>query len=92
MAQTSPPNTGSGLPTDSLRLTTARFQVVKVLGSGGMATVYEVFDRSTQRHVALKRLHETSEPVRRRRVLNLFEREFYTLSQLSHPCVVEAYD
>jgi hypothetical protein len=63
-----------------------------VLGSGGMANVYEVLDHSTQKHLALKRLHPTGDALRRRRVLELFEREFYTLSQIRHPCVVEVYD
>jgi serine/threonine-protein kinase len=57
-----------------------------------MATVYEVVDRSTQRHLALKRLHPTPDSKRQRRLLELFEHEFLTLSQIAHPHVVEAYD
>jgi hypothetical protein len=73
-------------------LATERFQVVRTLGAGGMATVFEVFDRSTGKRLALKRLHANADEKRRRRVLELFEREFYTLSQIKHPRVVEAYD
>jgi hypothetical protein len=65
---------------------------MRVLGSGGMASVYEVIDQSTHKRLALKRLHPTTDPLRKRRVLELFEREFYTLSQITHPCVVEVYD
>jgi hypothetical protein len=73
-------------------LATDRFQVIRKLGVGGMATVYEVHDRSTGRRLALKRLHPDEDRKRGRRMLELFEREFYTLSQITHPRVVEAYD
>ncbi|HKU40853.1 MAG TPA: protein kinase [Polyangiales bacterium] len=63
-----------------------------MLGSGGMASVFEVFERQTQEHLALKRLHTVDDPRRQRRLLEMFEREFFTLSQLSHPCIVHAYD
>src|SRR5262245_43122847 len=73
-------------------LATDRFEVIRKLGAGGMATVYEVHDRSTGRRLALKRLNADSDEKRHRRVLELFEREFYTPSQIPHPRVVEAYD
>lgn len=80
-------------PADPAQTTDAsRYDVMRVLGSGGMACVYEVFDRSQQRRLALKRLQPTSDEQRRRRLVELFEREFYTLSELSHPAVVQAYD
>jgi hypothetical protein len=57
-----------------------------------MATVYEVHDNSTGKNVALKRLNPDADQKRGRRILELFEREYYTLSQIAHPRVVEAYD
>jgi tetratricopeptide (TPR) repeat protein len=57
-----------------------------------MATVYEVLDVATDKRVALKRLHVQPDARKRRRTVELFEREFYTLSHLAHPRVVEAYD
>ena len=75
----------------SAALTSDRFQVIRALGAGGMATVYEVLDQATGKHVALKRLHADDDRKRQRRVLELFEREFYTLSQIAHPRVVEVY-
>jgi len=57
-----------------------------------MGTVYEVFDLASGRGLALKRLHAELEPRRQRRMVELFEREFYTLSQIAHPCVVAVYD
>lgn len=73
-------------------LATDRYHVVRKLGAGGMATVYEVLDRSTSKKLALKRLNADADQKRHRRILELFEREFYTLSQIAHPRVVEAYD
>jgi hypothetical protein len=69
-----------------------RFRVVSTLGVGGMATVYEVLDLVTNQRLALKRLREVSDPRKRRRTVELFEREFYTLSHLAHPRVVSAFD
>jgi len=69
-----------------------RYRVERTLGAGGMATVYDVFDTATGRRLALKRLHEQSDLSKRQRTVELFEREFHTLSHLAHPHVVEAYD
>jgi tRNA A-37 threonylcarbamoyl transferase component Bud32 len=56
-----------------------------------MAAVYEVIDGASQRRLALKQFRPTAaSDARRARVL--FEREFHTLSQLSHPCIVAAFD
>jgi hypothetical protein len=83
-------------PTKSKRplpeLIAGRYRVVRALGAGGMATVYEVLDTATERRLALKRLHEQGDAAKRQRTVELFEREFHTLSQLAHPRVVEAYD
>jgi hypothetical protein len=76
----------------AVSLATDRYKIVRTLGEGGMATVYEALDSSTGRSVAQKRLRTVNDPTRQRRMLELFEREFHTLSQIAHPCVVEAYD
>jgi serine/threonine protein kinase/tetratricopeptide (TPR) repeat protein len=57
-----------------------------------MGEVYQVFDGLTHSKVALKRCiaHEDSD--KQQRSIQLFEREFHTLSQLAHPRVVEAYN
>ena len=56
-----------------------------------MAAVYEVVDCANQRRLALKQFRPTAATdVKRGRVL--FEREYHTLSQLSHPCIVSAFD
>jgi anti-anti-sigma regulatory factor len=70
----------------------ARYEVLAELGRGGMAVVYRVRDSARDQEVALKQLQAVREPGRAREVSALFEREFYTLAQLSHPGVVEVYD
>jgi tetratricopeptide (TPR) repeat protein len=57
-----------------------------------MAEVYEVIDLRDTRRIALKRLMPQDEPEKRAKARRLFEREFQTLSQLSHPKIVEVYD
>ena len=56
-----------------------------------MGTVYEAFDRLAQRRIAYKRLRLDAES-QRRRVAALFQREYDTLKQLTHPNIVEAHD
>jgi serine/threonine protein kinase len=108
-----------------------RYRVERLLGRGGMASVYQVVDETTGRQLALKRLHvrdssagerddsrdasharksgggptedeETlaTEEARiepyvaeaRAHAVQLFEREFDTLSQLVHPRIIEVYE
>jgi hypothetical protein len=68
----------------------ARYEVQGVLGRGGVGTVYRVRDRHDQRALALKRLTFTRGS--RSTLSALFEREYETLSQLSHPRIIEVYD
>jgi tetratricopeptide (TPR) repeat protein len=67
-----------------------RYRVLRSLGRGGMASVYEAIDEATSRQIALKRLHSgrAGDPHASR----LFELEFYTLAQLSHPRIVAVHD
>ncbi len=69
-----------------------RYQVDRVLGRGGMAVVYMVYDLSTTQYVALKRMNDRNDAIKQKKVVKLFEREFHTLAHLSHPRVVEVYD
>jgi hypothetical protein len=69
-----------------------RYRVEQRLGRGGMAEVYRVYDTSTQRMLALKRLCPNDRPEFASHVVQLFEHEFHTLSQLVHPRIIEAYD
>jgi hypothetical protein len=69
-----------------------RYTVLDTLGRGGMACVYRAQDSTTGGHLALKQLHFAQDDVERASVTALFEREFHTLSQLSHPRVIAVYD
>ncbi|HKU39130.1 MAG TPA: serine/threonine-protein kinase [Polyangiales bacterium] len=83
---TSPAVSAHALP----ELIAERYRVEKLLGRGGMAAVYQVYDNATQRVVALKRLLDQA--AGDGHVARLFEREYHTLSQLVHPRIIEVYD
>ncbi len=67
-----------------------RFEVVREIGRGGFARVFEARDRVLSRSVAIKLLK------RRRRLndteLELFYREARATARLNHPHIVTAYD
>src|SRR5689334_8018907 len=69
-----------------------RFRVDALLGRGGMAVVYRVTELATGRALALKQLAVPADASGRQDQVALFEREFLTLTQLSHPRVIEVYD
>src|SRR5690349_9795433 len=68
-----------------------RYQVIKPLGRGGMASVYHAADAVTGREVALKQFRP-SDDEKGKAVLALFEAEYHSLAQLSHPRMIEVYD
>ncbi|MFO0546850.1 MAG: protein kinase [Polyangiaceae bacterium] len=67
-----------------------RFRIDRVLGKGGMATVYAAFDQKRGCPVAVKILKR--ELTRDTMVLKRFEREARAASHLNHPNVVEVLD
>jgi hypothetical protein len=67
------------------------FRVEALLGRGGAGAVYRVRDARSGRKLALKQLLPPDDD-RRALVTSHFEREFYTLSQLAHPRIIEVYD
>lgn len=67
-----------------------RYQIVRLIGEGGMANVYLALDTILDRYVAVKILRgdlATDEKFVRR-----FQREAISASSLSHPNIVEMYD
>lgn len=68
----------------------AGFTVERLLGSGGMGTVYLATQQSLDRKVALKILSDplTQDPV----FVKRFEREASALANLGHPNIVVIYD
>jgi tetratricopeptide (TPR) repeat protein len=67
-----------------------RYRVERLIGRGGAAFVYEVTDDQTGLRLAMKRL--AMDDARRSQAWVLFQREYHTLSQLSHPLIIRAYD
>jgi hypothetical protein len=65
-----------------------RYEVLSVLGRGGMGTVFRVRDRFSGRLLALKRVSFDA----RVSIRSLFEREYTTLARLTHPSLLEVYD
>jgi len=64
------------------------FSIVRLLGSGGMGTVFEAEQRDPRRRVALKILRSgVSEPESVRR----FRREAILLGRLRHPSIAQIY-
>jgi len=68
-----------------------KYRVEGSLGSGGMGAVWAVVEESTGMRMALKRLDRVV-AAKFPHSTGLFEREYHVLKQLSHPCIVEAYD
>lgn len=67
-----------------------RYEIIKLIGEGGMANVYLAYDTILERNVAVKVLRgdlaDDEKFVRR------FQREALSASSLSHPNIVEMYD
>jgi hypothetical protein len=69
-----------------------RFELLRDLGTGGMAEVWLARDTSSGEHVALKRLRRDAAKANAPSRLALFEREYHMLAQLSHPHIVRVHD
>ena len=67
-----------------------RYEVLKRVGSGGMADVYMAKDHKLNRNVAVKVLK--SEYVEDEKFLRKFETEAQAVARLSHPNIVNVYD
>ncbi|MBE6718804.1 MAG: PASTA domain-containing protein [Ruminococcaceae bacterium] len=67
-----------------------RYKIVKILGKGGMAIVFEAMDLVMKRTVALKVLKDdiSKDPQAVKRFIN----ESKAISMLSHPNIVSIYD
>ncbi len=66
------------------------YRIVKQLGSGGMATVFQAYHAALDRDVAIKVLH----PVFKgdANFLSRFQREARVVAKLEHPNIVPVYD
>ena len=72
------------------RLLDDRYEILEVIGTGGMAVVYKALDHRLNRQVAIKILKDEfsgDEEFRRR-----FRAESEAVAMLSHPNIVQVYD
>lgn len=67
-----------------------RFEIVQLLGEGGMGSVYKAIDREFDRPVALKTIR--SDLVSNPNILNRFKQELLLARQVSHKNIVRLYD
>jgi len=75
---------------DAAPVTLGRYRIGKLLGAGGMGSVYEAYDPELERVVAVKVLREDREATisRERRLI----REAKVMARLAHPNVMRVYD
>jgi serine/threonine-protein kinase len=66
------------------------YRVEAALGQGGMARVYRVLDERSLQRLALKQL--VAEGAHGAAMRSMFEHEYHTLAQLTHPCIVRVFD
>ncbi len=67
-----------------------RYEIVEELGHGGMSVVYRGRDRSLEREVAVKLLHNHLAKKLENRLR--FHREAKAIARLRHPNILEVYD
>ncbi len=67
-----------------------KYRIVREIGQGGMATVYEAVDTTLERSVAVKILHPHLS--RQKEALVRFRREAKVVARLKHPNIIEVYD
>lgn len=80
-----------GRDTQRLPDVAGRYELKKVIGTGGVSTVYEAWDRQLSRTVALKRMNRADDQGER----NLIEQawgELMAAANLKHPNIVRVYD
>ena len=81
---------GTGMMFQPGDLVDGQFEVMRPIGRGGMGVVYEVTDRLTQQHLALKLIRASilSNP----KAVDRFIREAMTCRRLRHNGIVAVYD
>jgi serine/threonine protein kinase/tetratricopeptide (TPR) repeat protein len=72
----------------------SRYTIIRLLGAGGMAAVYQAWDETLATAVALKliRIDPAMEPADIRQLEERFKRELKLARQVTHPNVVRIHD
>lgn len=88
------PETGSNRVGPDTAEQFGRYRVLREIGQGSSATVYEALDTRMERRVALKVLQfDPALPLDRRAAqIERFEREARAIARLSHPNIVQVFD
>jgi serine/threonine-protein kinase len=76
------------------RIFVGRYQVLGLLGRGGMGVVFRGFDSKLERNVALKvvRASDNVSESEREEMVEALKREAVTIAKFNHPNVVSVYD
>ena len=69
----------------------SRYEIIKKIGHGGMATVYLAHDKILNRNVAIKLLSQDA-VAKDSSALQRFSLEAHAITSLIHPNIVEVYD
>jgi serine/threonine-protein kinase len=72
----------------SLRGIKTRYEVKEVIARGGMAVIYQAYDKVMKRPVALKTILDLTDS----KSLKLFQKECEDLASLIHPNIIEIFD
>ena len=67
-----------------------RYEIVQLLGEGGMSYVYKANDKQLKRIVAIKTLKPNY--VEQEKFVERFKREAQTAANLNHPNIVQIFD
>ena len=77
-------------PAQEISLELDKYELLEVLGHGGMATVYRARDRRLGRDVAVKVIHRHLRDDKE--IATRFFREARAVAKLHHPNIVEVFD
>lgn len=69
---------------------TERYRLVDLIGSGATSSVFEGYDKESERRVAIKALH--AHLADKQDVVERFEREAKTAASLNHPNIVRIFE
>lgn len=87
--ETSSPNVIQSLPDERVAILAGQYKILRVVGEGGMGTVYEAEQSFPRRIVALKAIRRG---LVSRQTLRRFENEAQILARLHHPGIAQIYE